>query len=251
MADLWPMARAALLHPGVFSLSHSPSPFCPPPLPPLPRWELLFKKKKKPPPRVDSEATAGEIHGWHCPVGKGLLPADQSEIESVTHFSQALYAAQSGNVKPSPAPWYQACGSHTPVSQSQGRGHIRKGKERVHEGVCGQLEPRASNLRAASASIVTGGGGEKSIGVRETQESMPRSPTTVTDAPSQPHGRGTGPLPSSVSAGVSLAQPSLCLPELEQPHHSPCLVDDLKPWPSCHQSLLPIYLSSAEMSIQD
>lgn len=42
-----------LLHPGVFSLSHSLS-ILPPPCLPLPRWELLFKKKKKkPPPRVD------------------------------------------------------------------------------------------------------------------------------------------------------------------------------------------------------
>lgn len=58
------------------------------------------------------------------------------------------------------------------------------------------------NLCAASASIVTGGGGEKSIGVRETQESKPRSPA-VTGTPSQPAGAWSwaAGCPSCVSAG--------------------------------------------------
>lgn len=74
------------------------------------------------------------------------------------------------------------------------------------------------NLRAASASIVTGGGGEKSIGVRETQESMPRSPDrdgrTLSAHRSAVLGRS---LPVLRVCGVSLAQPSLCLPELDSP----------------------------------
>lgn len=75
------------------------------------------------------------------------------------------------------------------------------------------------NLRAASASIVMGGGGgEKSIGVRETQESVPRSPSRDGRALSARRSVVLGrSLPVLRVCGVSLAQPSLCLPELDSP----------------------------------
>lgn len=74
------------------------------------------------------------------------------------------------------------------------------------------------NLCAASASIVTEGGGEKSIGVRETQESMPRSPGCDRHALSARRSVELGRwLPILCVCGVSLAQPSLCLPERDSP----------------------------------
>ena len=77
-----------------------------------------------------------------------------------------------------PTPWYKRV-VHTPVSPGRGRRtHQKKGEGKRFMRV--YVESRSHeppNLRAASASIVMGGGGgEKSIGVRETQESVPRSP---------------------------------------------------------------------------
>lgn len=91
------------------------------------------------------------------------------------------------------------------------------------------------NLFVASARIVKGGE-EKSIGVRETPQSVQGSPNRDGRAPSPPAeaprwddwtlaarpSASSGPL-----AGVSLAQPSLFLPEFDSPVSVLALVDDL------------------------
>lgn len=69
------------------------------------------------------------------------------------------------------------------------------------------------NLRAASASIVMGGGGEKSMGVRETQKSR-RDGRVLSARRSAVLGHS---LPVLRVCGVSLAQPSRGLPELDSP----------------------------------
>lgn len=69
------------------------------------------------------------------------------------------------------------------------------------------------NLRAASASIVTGGGGEKSMGVLETQKSR-RDGRVLSARRSAVLGHS---LPVLRVCGVSLAQPSRGLPELDSP----------------------------------
>lgn len=198
-----------------------PSPFCPPPCLPFPDGNFCLKKKKKSHHHEWITNTAGEIHGWHCRWEGASSPTDQSEIGvCYLHFSQTLCAAQLGNVKPSPTPWYKRV-VHTPVSPGRGRRtHQKKGEGKRFMRV--YVESRSHeppNLRAASASIVMGGGGgEKSIGVRETQESVPRSPSRDGRALSARRSVVLGrSLPVLRVCGVSLAQPSLCLPELDSP----------------------------------
>lgn len=192
-----------------------------------------LKKKKKPPPRVDYKYSRRNTRlVWS--VGRGSSPADQPEIEvCYLHFSQNHVRCTVGNTSPTPPSPGTNVWSPLQCPQAWARGQIkRKGKEReTHEGAMSlQI-----NLFVASARIVKGGE-EKSIGVRETPQSVQGSPNRDGRAPSPPAeaprwddwtlaarpSASSGPL-----TGVSLAQPSLFLPEFDSPVSVLALVDDL------------------------
>lgn len=191
---------------------------------PLPRWELLFKKRRSPTRAGYRYSRRG--HG-RSRAGRGLLPAARLPNNSYLHFSQTLCPAHKGTRAPSPSPANVVHSQCPPAQGRQGDSSKDRGQKRHSWGHLGDWshKPPKRNLFVAS---VSGGEGRRRRGEfihpRDTpiraQESTPGRARMRSGARAQPPALGCsqpllrhlGPAP-----GVSLPEPSGLLPGSDSP----------------------------------